>query len=171
LRAATAALKSFYRSKILKIKDLSEIENLAVEVANGFGFEVVEVAFKQGREPSLTIYLDKEGGIDLNDCAAYHPIIDQRLDELDPTYGAPYTLNVSSAGLDRPFKTERNFEKNLGNKVEVKLYSPQQGKKYFEGIMTAFDAGTVTVEEVEGKPPVRIPRNKIAKINQGVDFD
>jgi len=91
------------------------------------------------------------------------------LDELDPTFGAPYTLNVSSAGVDRPFKTERDYEKNLGKLVEVKLYSPEQGKKYFEGIMIAFDQGTVTVEE-NGKT-YRLQKTKIAKINQGVVFD
>ena len=153
----------------MKVKDVSEIEALAKSVAEPFGFEVVEVLFKNGREPSLTVFLDKEGGIDLNDCEAYHNAVDPALDELDPTFGAPYTLNVSSAGVDRPFKTERDFEKNLGRLVEVKLYSPEQGKKYFEGVMTAFDQGTVTVEE-NGKT-YRLQRTKIAKINQGVVFD
>ncbi len=153
----------------MKVKDIAEIETLAVEVAKPFGFEVVEVLFKNGKDPSLTVFLDKEGGIDLNDCETYHNAIDPALDELDPTFGAPYTLNVSSAGVDRPFKTDRDYEKNLGKLVEIKLYSPLQGKKFFEGVMTAFDQGTVTVEE-NGKP-YRIQRTKIAKINQGIIFD
>ena len=155
----------------MKVKTAEEIQNALQSIADEMQIEIVEVEFKQGREPALTIYIDTANGVDLNTCEAFHRAIDPVLDEVDPTYGAPYTLNVSSAGLDRPFKTERDFEKNLGNKVEVKLYSPQQGKKYFEGIMTAFDAGTVTVLEQENKPAVRCPRNKIAKINQGVDFD
>jgi ribosome maturation factor RimP len=105
----------------------------------------------------------------LNTCEAFHRAIDTILDELDPTFGAPYTLNVSSPGLDRPFKTERDFERALGLEVEVKLYAPMKGKKFLEGVLTAYDGNTVTVE-IDGAEQ-KIELTKVAKINKAVKFD
>jgi len=153
----------------MKVKDVSEIETLAKTVAEPFGFEVVEVLFKNGREPALTIFLDKEGGINLNDCEAYHNAVDPALDELDPTFGAPYTLNVSSPGLDRPFKVARDFERNLNKEVEIKLYAPIKGKKLLEGTLIAFDENSVTVQIKNTQE--KISKNKIAKINKAIKFE
>ena len=91
------------------------------------------------------------------------------IDEFDPTYDAPYTLNVSSPGLDRPFKTQRDFERNLGKEVEVKLYAPLKGKKYIEGFLAAFDENSVTIQS--GADEIKIARNRIAKINKAIKFD
>jgi ribosome maturation factor RimP len=91
------------------------------------------------------------------------------IDELDPTFDQPYTLNVSSPGLDRPFKTQRDFERNLGKDVELKLFAPLKGKKFLEGTLTAFDENSVTVQIK--KEQVKIARNKIAKINKAIKFD
>ena len=92
----------------MKVKQTEEIVAALEPIARELGVELYEVVFKQGKHPSLTIFLDteKEGGIDLNTCEAFHNAADPVLDELDPTYGQPYTLNVSSPGLDRPFKKE-----------------------------------------------------------------
>jgi ribosome maturation factor RimP len=81
----------------------------------------------------------------------------------------PYTLNVSSPGLDRPFKTERDFERNLKKEVELKLYAPLKGKKFLEGVLTEFDENSVTIDT--GKEQLKIARNKIAKINKAIKFD
>ena len=113
----------------MKIKSIEEIESALLPIATEQNPEIVEVEFKQGKEPALTVYIDTEGGVDLNICEKFHRAIDPVLDEVDPTFGAPYTLNVSSPGLDRPLKTARDFEKNIGNKVEIKLYAPMTGKK------------------------------------------
>ena len=152
----------------MQVKPLTEIEALLRSIAEHMGIEIVEVEFKTKGSPSLTVYIDKEGGVDLNACEAFHGAIDAPLDELDPTFGASYTLNVSSPGLDRPFRTERDFQRNLGKKVEVKLYAPLRGKKYYEGTMTEFTEHTVRLDL--GKESLAIERNKIAKINQAVDF-
>ena len=82
---------------------------------------------------------------------------------------APYTLNVSSPGLDRPFKTARDYERNLGKEVEVKLYAPLKGKKLLEGILDSFDETTVTI--VSGGEQLRLPLNRIAKIHKAIKFD
>ena len=133
------------------------------------GVELVDVEFKQGKDPALTIYVDTDEGIDLNTCAAFHTAIDAPLDDFDPTFGAPYTLNVSSPGLDRPLKTARDFEKRMGQKVEVKLYAPMKGKKNFEAILVGHDDTCVTLQD--GEETVKIEKAKIAKICLAIDFD
>ena len=146
-----------------------DVKELAERVASTFGFEVVDVEFKSGNNSSLTIFIDKEGGIELDDCEVFHNAVDLPLDELDPTHGKPYTLNVSSPGLDRPFKTDRDYEKHLGQKIEVRLYAPLQGQKYFEGILADFDQGTITLELP--KSELKLERTRIAKANVAIEFD
>ena len=147
----------------------SSVKELAERVASTFGFEVVDVEFKSGNNSSLTIFIDKENGINLDDCEVFHNAVDLPLDELDPTCGKPYTLNVSSPGLDRPFKTDRDYEKHLGQKIEVRLYAPLQGQKYFEGILADFDQGTITLELP--KSELKLERTRIAKANVAIEFD
>ena len=76
---------------------------------------------------------------------------------------------MSSPGLDRPFKTARDFERNRNKEVEVKLYAPLKGKKFLEGVLEEFDENSVTV--ALQKETVKIPRNKIAKINKAIKFE
>lgn len=153
----------------MKVKPVEEIKNFLDPIAREQGIELVEIEFKQGREPALTAFIDKEGGVDLDTCEAFHRAIDEKLDELDPTFGAPYTLNVSSLGLDRPFKTERDFLRRIGEKVEVKLYAPQRGRKTFEAILLGYDGNNVTLEE-DGTA-YKLELSKIAKICLAIDFD
>ena len=153
----------------MKVKSVQEIQEVLQPIADEMQIEIVEVEFKQGREPALTVYIDIEGGVDLNTCEAFHRTIDPVLDELDPTQGAPYTLNVSSPGLDRPLKTERDFQKVMGKKVEVKLFAPMQGKKFFEATLVGFDEHCVSIEE--NGNVIKLEKNKIAKINRAIEFD
>ena len=156
----------------MNIKPLSEIRTLLEEIAAPMGIELVDVEFKQGKSPVLTVYIDTETGVDLDTCEKYHRAIDAPLDELDPTFGGAYTLNVSSPGLDRPLKTERDFARVQGQKVEVKLYAPVMGKKYFEGTLIAFDANTVTVcvEEKGVAQEYKFSLTQIAKMNRAIEF-
>ncbi len=157
----------------MKVKSAEEIGRALLPVAEELGIEIYEVVFKQGKDPSLTIFLDteEEGGIDLDTCEAFHNAADPILDELDPTYGQPYTLNVSSPGLDRPFKKESDFRRNIGKRVEVKLYAPRKGKKFFEAVLKEFDlkAGNVTLEE--GGEVFKLNLTQIVKISQAIDFE
>lgn len=153
----------------MKVKSIEEISAVLQPIAEELSLEIVEIEFKQGREPALTVYIDTETGVDLNTCEKFHRAIDPVLDELDPTFGGAYTLNVSSPGLDRPLKTERDFQKCLGEKVEVKLFAPYMGKKFFESKLLAFDDNTVTIEE-KGES-LKLEKSKIAKICRAIDFD
>ncbi len=145
----------------MKVKPAAEIEEFLQPIAKEVGVEIIEVKWDE-RSRALTVFIDAEGGVDLNLCEKFHNAIDAPLDELDPTFGAAYTLNCSSPGLDRPFKTERDFERHKGEKIEVHLYAPLDGKKYYEGVLTGFDGENVTfIAEGEEKS---IPFEKCAKV-------
>lgn len=138
------------------------------EIASAMGIEIVDIECNE-KAASLTVFIETEGGVDLDTCERFHNAIFDPIDELDPSYGQPYTLNVSSPGLDRPFKTERDFERNLLKEVEIKLYAPLKGKKFLEGVLKEFDENSVTIEA--GKETLKIARNKIAKINKAIKFE
>lgn len=153
----------------MKVKAIEEIQKALQPIADEMDVEIVEVEFKQGKEPALTVYIDIEGGVDLNTCEKFHRAIDPVLDEVDPTFGTPYTLNVSSPGLDRPLKTDRDYQKCIGQKVEVKLFAPIKGKKMFELTLKGHDE---TCVYLEGKnEEMKIEKAKIAKICRAIDFD
>lgn len=153
----------------MKVKSNQEIFDFLKPIADKEGIELVEVEMKVVNSPALTVYVDTEDSIDLKTLERFHNLINEPLDELDPTYGDSYTLNVSSPGLDRPFKTLRDYERHLGEKVEIKLFAPLKGKKFYEGIMTDFDENTVTV--LIGETEWKFEKSKIAKINVAIDFD
>lgn len=132
----------------MKVKPVAEVIDFLRPIAEETGVEIVDAEWNQ-RERSLTVYIDAEGGVDLVLCEKFHRAIDGPLDELDPTFGQAYTLNCSSPGLDRPFKTERDFLRHLGEAVEVHLYAPIDGAKYYEGELVAFDGETVTIRTQE----------------------
>ena len=153
----------------MKVKDVKEIEAALLPIANELNIEIVEVEFKQGREPALTVYIDTETGVDLDTCEKFHRAIDPVLDEVDPTFGAAYTLNVSSPGLDRPLKTDRDFKKCMGEKVEVKLFAPLMGRKFFEATLVGHDETCVYLKEQD--EDIKLEKAKIAKICRAIDFD
>lgn len=153
----------------MKTKSIEELKALLTSIAEPMNIEVVDVVFKMSKDPSLTVYIDTEDGVDLDTCEKYHNAIDEPLDEFDFTLGASYTLNVSSPGLDRPLKTARDFERHLGEDVEIKLYAPEKGKKDFEGTLVGYDDNNAVVV-IDGEER-KIPLTKIAKMNVAIRFD
>ncbi len=154
----------------MKVKSNQEILEFAQNVAKPLGIDCVEVEFKQGKNPELTLYIDKEGGVDLNTCELFHNAINEPLDELDPTFGQPYRLNVSSLGIDRPFKTEKDFISHIGQRVEVKLYASIKGKKFYDGILMSYDKDKITLK-VDDKNTFTIELKTIVKVNEYIDFE
>ena len=152
----------------MKFKSAEEITAMLAPIAEEMGIEIVEVE-RNEKACSLTVYIETDTGVDLNTCEKFHNAIFEPIDEIDPSFGEAYTLNVSSPGLDRPFKTQRDFERNLGKEVEIKLYAPLKGKKFLEGFLEEFDENSVTVKLP--KETVKIQRNKIAKINKAIKFE
>ncbi|MEG2002705.1 MAG: ribosome maturation factor RimP [Clostridia bacterium] len=133
--------------------------------------EIVETEFVNGRKdemPTLWIYIYHKDGVDLDLLEKVHHAIDPLLDDADPTEGKPYTLNVSSPGLDRPFKTQADFDRHMGEEVEIKLYTNLDGKKSFEGVMTYADDNVVKVQINEEEKIFE--RKQIAKISMAIKF-
>ena len=157
----------------MKMKTAEEIAAFLQPIAASCGAEIYEVVFKQGKNPSLTVFIDsdKEGGVDLDLCEAVHNAIDGPLDEFDPTFGRPYTLNVSSPGLDRPFRNDKNFYKNIEKKVEIRLYAPIKGQKFFEAVLEEFDPVAGNIRVSCEKDSFKLNLNQIAKISQAIDFE
>ena len=153
----------------MKVKSNQEIKEFCSEFANQLGIEIADVEFKQGKNPTLTLFIDKEGGVDLDICEKFHRLIDQPLDELDPTFGMPYTLNVSSLGADRPFKTDKDFNSHIGKMVEVKLYSGVKGKKFIEGILQSYNGKQIVVKTDESTLSLEL--KNVIKVNEYINFN
>ena len=153
----------------MKFKSVEEIASALLPTATAMGIEIVEVEAKVTKNSYITVYIDTEEGVDLDTCEKFHNAIDPVLDEIDPSYGASYTLNVSSPGLDRPLKTDRDFQRRIGKDVEVKLFAPLKGKKYFECKLVDYDGNNVVL--LDGEEQIKLPLVRIAKINEAVKFD
>jgi len=154
----------------MKVKSNAEILEFAKKIGEPLGINAVDVEFKQGKNPELTIFIDKDGGVDLDTCEIFHNAINDPLDEFDPTFGLPYRLNVSSLGIDRPFKTDEDFLSHIGERVEVKLYASIKGKKFYDGILMSYDKKQITLK-VDEKNTFTIDLKSIVKINEYIDFD
>ncbi len=153
----------------MKFKSKEEILSAIIPSANEVGVEIIDIEIKISKNPSVTVFIDTDSGVDLNTCEKFHNAIDSVLDELDPSFGAAYTLNVSSPGIDRPFTTERDFTRHLGFDVEVKLFAPLKGVKNFEAKLIDYDGKNVTLDY--GGEEIKLPLGKIAKICEAVKFD
>ena len=149
----------------------TEVMELVRPFAIQFGLELIEVEYaKKVDGMNLTIYIDKDGGVSLDDCERLHRAIDEPLDVLDPTNGAAYTLNVSSLGLDWPLKTDRDYRKNLGKEITVKLYTKDEdGKKKYDGVLKEFDAESFVIG-TEKKKELRFERAKVAHVEPLIRF-
>ena len=150
-----------------KVKQICE-EKLK-SVIEELGYELVEVSYeKENGEMSLIFTIDKEEGITIDDCETVTRKIDPILEELNPTDDKPYTLVVSSPGLDRPLKTDRDLKRNLEKEVDLNLFAKIDGKKAFTGVLTAFDEKTVTIKTE--KEQLVFDREKVASIKLVIKF-
>lgn len=135
----------------------------------GMGYEIVDIEYaKRPDNMYLIVYIDIPRGVTLDDCEQVHNAINPIMDELDPVEGA-YVLNVSSPGLDRPFKKRRDYERNYKKEVEIKLYAPLQGKKYYEGVLKEKTENAVVIDTEKGE--LTIEDTRIACVRPLVKFD
>ena len=150
-------------------KVAEQVLALVEPIAKDFGLEVLEVLYEKKYDGmNLTIVIDKDGGVTINDCEKLHRAIDEPLDELDPIEGS-YTLNVSSPGLDRPLKLERDYQRNLNKKILVKLYKPIDKKKTFEGVLVEYDVDTFTIID-KNKNTLKFNKKDTAKVEPIIEF-
>ncbi len=128
---------------------MSKIEQIAKDLVMPIleknNFELVDVEYKkEGSHWYLRVYIDKEGGITLDDCQLVSEYLSDRLDEVDPIEHS-YILEVSSPGLDRPLKKPRDFERNIGKEIEISLYAPIDKRKKFEGELIEFTGDKIII--------------------------
>lgn len=127
---------------------------------------LVDVEYvKQGRSWFLRVYIDKEGGVDLDDCGEVSNYLSEQLDKQDPIPGT-YFLEVSSPGAERPLKKPKDFYWAIGKHVLIRTYEPVDGMREFEGTLQDYDEETLTVQV--GTVKHEIPANKIAKARLAV---
>lgn len=132
------------------------------------GFELVDVEYvKEGGSYFLRIYVDKEGGIDIDDCGLISEYMSQKLDENDPIEEA-YFLEVSSPGAERPLKKADDVRKAVGKDVFVTTYEPIGGSKEFEGKLLSFDNDELVI--VFGKKQATVPYDKVASARLAIIF-
>ena len=147
------------------------VEEFLSPIVENLGYEIVEVEFaKKYNGDNLTVFIDKKGGgIDINDCETVHNAIDEPLDELNPTNDKPYTLNVSSPGIDRPIIKDKDFARNIDEILEVKLFQAINKKKIFVGKLLSFDENKIELE-LEQDKTIEIERNLISKATKYIEF-
>ena len=134
------------------------------------GYDVIEVEYaKKTDGMNLTFYIDSDKGVELNDCEKVSKTIDPILDELNPTDDQVYSLVVSSPGIDRPLKTERDFKRNLGKQISITLFSKIDGKKKFDGELKNYSESEITITNVKGED-ITLQREKIAHIVPIIKF-
>ena len=122
---------------------------------------------REGSEYFLRLYIDKDGGVDINDCEAISRAVDPILDEKDPIPGS-YHFEVCSAGLERVLKRPSDFQKYLGSPITVKLYRPRNGMKEIPCVLRAYEDGRLTVEA--GKETVTFEKSEVALVRLRVEF-
>ncbi|GAA0461556.1 ribosome maturation factor RimP [Alkalibacillus silvisoli] len=147
-------------------------EELAHPIVDTMDLELVDVEFtKEGKNHFLRVYVDKEGGVDIEDCEKVSEQLSEQLDERDPIESA-YFLEVSSPGVERKLKKREDFERFVGSYVYIKTFEPIDGDKEFFGDIKSFEDGEVTlvVKVKTQTKEVVIPYNKIANAHLAVSF-
>ena len=142
-----------------KVTDL--VARLAEDAVKAAGCELWDVEYvREAGQWYLRLYLDKEGGVDINDCEAVSRVVSDLLDEADPIQGS-YTFEVSSAGAERQLKRPGDFQRFMGSPVLVKLYKAQNGRKEFAGDLTGYgENGEVTI--TVGKETMTFAASEVA---------
>ncbi len=150
-----------------KVKEISEAK--IRPIIEEMGYELVDVEYKKEYDGmSLIFTIDKEEGVTIDDCEKVNKVIDPIIDELNPTDDQPFTLVVSSPGLDRQLKTDRDLKRTVGKDVTVTLFSKVNGKKNFEGTLISYDEKTIKVKVKDEE--MTFDRDKIAGLKLVIKF-
>lgn len=141
----------------------AEVEKIVEELLENTALELVAVDYVKERDWYLRVFIDKEGGVDLDDCQDLSRKLEELLDAQD-IIKTSYILEVSSPGLDRELKKPRDFQREMGKDIDVSLFAPLDGKKVLTGPLSAYDGETINVGDMA------IPMDKVAKVNLHIDF-
>ena len=150
----------------MKVTDL--VTSFAKPIVEEKGCTLWDVEYvREGSERFLRVYIDKEGGVCIDDCEAVARAIDPILDEKDPIQES-YHFEVCSAGLERALKRPSDFEQFMGSPILIKLYRPRNGLKEIPGILRGYDQGRITLEA--GKENIVFEKSEVALCRLRVEF-
>ncbi|MCI5602870.1 MAG: ribosome maturation factor RimP [Lachnospiraceae bacterium] len=146
----------------------SKTEELVTPLIEQNNFELVDVEYvKEGSNWYLRVYIDKPGGINVDDCELISRALSDKLDEEDFIDDA-YILEVSSPGLGRPLKKDKDFERSLGEDVEIKLYRMKDGTKDYRGFLKSYNKEEIVIEDNDEE--ITFKRSEIALVRLALDF-
>ena len=143
----------------------ARLESACAPIAERMGYELVDICIDI--EPTgkyLRFYIDKEAGVSLDDCETFHKAVRPLADSVDYDF-----MEVSSPGIDRPLKKDRDFERNLGCEIEVRLFKPVDGAKVITGILAGLEEGNIIIDTTEGR--ILLPRKAAALVKPVVDME
>ena len=140
------------------------VEKIAEEILANTDYELVDVEYVKDRDWFLRVYIDKEGGIGLDDCQEVSGLLDEKLEELN-IINDRYILEVSSPGLDRALKKEKDFKREMGKVVDITLYKAIDGEKMITGKLTGYTKDIITIDETR-----EIALKDIALVRLHIDF-
>lgn len=154
-------------SKVIEV-----VQGLVMPIVDELHLELVDIEYvKEGKNWFLRVFIDKENGVDIDECGIVSERLSEKLDEIDPI---PYNyfLEVSSPGAERPLKKDKDFFNAIGKNVLIKTYEPIDGEKVFEGTLMSFGEGQLTLEVKikTRKKTILIPSEKIASARLAVAF-
>ncbi len=150
----------------MKVTEL--VAQFAKPVVEANGCELWDVEYvREGSEYFLRLYLDKEGGVDINDCERISRAMDPILDEKDPI-STSYHFEVCSAGLERTLKRPSDFQRFMGSAITVKLYRPRNGLKEIPCVLESYEDGRITV--TAGKETITFEKSEVALVRLRVEF-
>ncbi len=147
------------------------VEKIAEGILADTEYELVDVEYVKERDWFLRIYIDKEGGVGLDDCQEVSRLLDEQIDKLN-ILNERYILEVSSPGLDRALKKEKDFKRELGKKVDITLYKAVDGEKTIVGILTGYtgDSIIIGIDENDESKKREILLKDIAVVRLHIDF-
>lgn len=140
------------------------VEKIAEEILANTDYELVDVEYVKERDWFLRVYIDKEGGIGLDDCQEVSGLLDEKLEELN-IINDRYILEVSSPGLDRALKKEKDFKREMGKLVDITLYKAIDGEKMITGKLTGYTKDIINIDETR-----EIALKDIALVRLHIDF-
>lgn len=144
------------------------LEGICRSAAEGSGYDLVDLEFrKENQGWVLRVFIDHPEGIGLDDCEKVSKYLSSALDEEDPI-PQNYVLEVSSPGLDRPLKSDKDFVRFKGHQIKIKTYAPFEGRKVFKGVLVGLAEDNIVVEV--GEEEKRIPREKVSLVRLVPEF-
>jgi ribosome maturation factor RimP len=143
------------------------VEKLVTEMLTDTSIELVDVEYVKERDWYLRVFLDKDGGIEIEDCQWLSEQLEERLDQLDPIKES-YYLEVSSPGLDRALKKDKDFSRHIGDMIEINTYAPIDGQKVIVGKLKGLVNNQIQLD-VDGTE-LEVPRDKAAQVRLHLEF-